>query len=55
MVNTIKNNLGKIYVKEDFCDVPYIRMIIGLEYFVNIKSSYNNNYTSNLIFSQIFV
>ena len=54
MVNTIKNNLGKIYVKEDFCDVPYIRMIIGLEHFVNTKSSYNNNnYTSNLIFSQI--
>ena len=54
MVNTIKNNLGKFYVKEDFCDVPYIRMIIGLEHFVNTKSSYNNNnYTSNLIFSQI--
>ena len=54
MVNGIRNNLGKFYIKEDFCDVPYIRMIIGLEHFINMKCMYNNNnYTSNLIFSQI--
>ena len=54
MVNAIRNNLGKFYIKEDFCDIPYIRMIIGLEHFINMKCMYNNNnYTSNLIFSQI--
>ena len=54
MINNIINNLGKYYIKEDFCDVPYMRMIIGLEHFINVQSLHNsNNYTSNLIFSQI--
>ena len=54
LIETIKNNLGKYYIKENFCDVPYIRMLIGLEDFSNNKRSIkNNNYTSNLIFSQI--
>ena len=52
----IINNLGIYYMKENFCEVPYIRMIIGLEDFINAKRNHNNrnnNYTSNLIFSQI--
>ena len=54
LIETIKNNLGKYYIKENFCDVPYIRMLIGLEDFSNNKRNIKiNNYTSNLIFSQI--
>ena len=55
MFYTIKNNLGKFYVKENFCEIPFIRMILGLEHFANINHGYNkgNNYTSNLIFSKI--
>ena len=50
----IKNNLGAYYVKENFCDVPFTRMIMGLEHFVNINNMKNiYNYTSNLIYSQI--
>ena len=52
----IKNNLGKYYMKENFCEIPYVRMLLGLEAFANnkkIKNIKNNNYTSNLIFSQI--
>ena len=46
--------MGKYYIKENFCDVPYIRMLIGLEDFSNNKRNIKiNNYTSNLIFSQI--
>ena len=54
LIETIKNNLGKYYIKENFCDVPYIRMLIGLEdFYFNKRDIKNNNYTSNLIFSQI--
>ena len=56
LFENIKSNLGKYYIKENFCEIPYIRMLTGLEDFTNnksIKNIKNNNYTSNLIFSQI--
>ena len=54
LIGLIKNNLGNYYVKENFCDVPFIRMIYGLEHFVNVNNMKNiYNYTSNLIYSQI--
>ena len=55
LFDKIRNNLGKYYMKENFCDIPFIRMLIGLDHFTNTKRYYNNNvnYTSNLIYSQI--
>ena len=56
LFENIKNNLGKYYMKENFCEIPYIRMLLGLEAFANnvkFHNIKNNNYTSNLIFSQI--
>ena len=36
-------------MKENFCGIPYVRMLKGLDSFINNR----NNNTSNLIFSQI--
>ena len=48
-ISKIRNNLGKYYMRENFCQVPYFRMLKGLDSFVN-NSRYN---TSNLVHSQI--
>ena len=48
-INKIKNNLGIYMMRENFCPVPYIRMLYGLDSFNNE----NKNQTSNLIHSQI--
>ena len=48
-INKITNNLGIYYLKENFCEIPYVRMLKGLDSFNNE----NKSYTSNLIHSQI--
>ena len=48
-INTIKNNLGVYIMRENFCEVPYYRMLNGLDSFNDEKKSH----TSNLIHSQI--
>ena len=48
-INYIKHNLGTYIMRESFCEVPYVRMLFGLDSFVNN----NSNSTSNLIHSQI--
>ena len=48
-ISTIKDNLGTYYLKENFSDIPFIRMLKGLDSFNNE----NKNNISNLIHSQI--
>ena len=48
-IDDIMYNLGTYYMKENFCDIPYIRMLKGLDTFIRNKE----NNTSNLIFTQI--
>ena len=48
----IKNNLGLYYMRENYCQIPYYRMLKGLDYFHN-DSEYSKNHISNLIFNQI--
>ena len=48
-IATIKENLGTYYMKENFSDIPFIRMLKGLDSFNNE----NRNNISNLIHSQI--
>jgi len=45
----IRNNIGLYYMREIICEIPYFRMLKGLDCFVNNRR-YN---TSNLIHNQI--
>lgn len=47
--NVILNKLGVFIMRESFCEVPYVRMLKGLDSFNNE----DKGYTSNLIHSQI--
>jgi hypothetical protein len=48
-INDIIDNLGIYFMKENFCEIPYVRMLKGLDYFINDR----DHKTSNLITSQI--
>ena len=48
-INDLTNHLGLYIMRENFCDVPYSRMLNGLDAFNNKKG----NNISNLIHSQI--
>ena len=45
----VSNHLGEYSIRENFCDVPYSRMLVGLDAFNNEKG----NNVSNLIHAQI--
>ena len=34
-INDIIDNLGIYFMKENFCEIPYVRMLKGLDYFIN--------------------
>jgi len=51
-LSIISNNLGLYYMRENYCEIPYYRMLKGLDCFFNDNSDSRNN-TSNLIHSQI--
>ena len=48
----IRKNLGLYYMSENYCEIPYYRMLKGLDCFFTDNSDCNNN-TSNLIHDQI--
>jgi len=48
-LSLLRNNLGLYYMRENYCEIPYFRMLKGLDCFVN---NHRNN-TSNLIHNQI--
>lgn len=50
-IENIRYNVGIYYIKENFCEIPFMRMLMGLENFINTKNNKNN--VSHLIFSQI--
>ena len=48
-LSILRNNLGLYYMRENYCEIPYFRMLKGLDCFVNNR----RNNTSNLIHNQI--